>query len=69
MSLKTRLDGRSETNNSFAIRDRQGHTMAEVKIVGGKGVTLEVRTVEGMYIEKPNGWRSEGEVDVSKPST
>jgi len=58
MSLKTRLDGRSEDNNSFQIKDKDGQVIAEIKLVDNLGSTLEISTQEGLHIEKPNGWSS-----------
>lgn len=58
MSLKTRLDPRSEDNNRFYIKDCKGFVVAIIKMLGDKGSTLEVSTDDGMYIEKPNGWSS-----------
>lgn len=58
MSLKTRLDGRSEDNNSFQIKNKDGEVIAEVTLIDNLGSTLEISTQEGLYIEKPNGWNS-----------
>ena len=58
MSLKTRLDGRAEDNSSFKIKDGQGNVLAVIKLLDRSGSTLEVATVEGLYIEKPSGWTS-----------
>jgi hypothetical protein len=58
MSLKTRLDGRSEENSSFKIKDSQGNVLAEVKLLDNSGATLIIETKDGLYIEKPNGWNS-----------
>ena len=58
MSLKTRLDGRSENNNSFQIKNNEDQVIAEIKIVDNLGTTLEISTQEGLHIEKPNGWNS-----------
>jgi len=58
MSLKTRLDGRSEDNSSFKLKNNAGEVIAEVKLVDNFGATLEISTQEGLYIEKPNGWNS-----------
>ena len=59
MSLKTRLDGRSEDNNLLLLKDRDGNILAEVKILDSQSVTLEVSTENGIYVEKSNGWSSE----------
>lgn len=58
MSLKTRLDGRSEGNNLLDIKDAQGNIIATVKMMDNSGATLEITTQAGLYIEKPSGWRS-----------
>lgn len=58
MGLKTRLDGRSPDNRSFEIKDTEGNVLAKVILVDSSGVTLEVETKEGSYIEKPSGWNS-----------
>ena len=58
MSLKTRLDGRSDDNSSFQIKDPEGNLIATVKLLDGNSVTLEVSTKEGLFIEKPSGWSS-----------
>ena len=59
MSLKTRLDGRTEENCSFKIKDGQGETLAEIRLLTSAGSTLEISTKEGLHIEKPNGWSSQ----------
>lgn len=58
MSLKTRLDGRSEDNNSFQILNAEGEVLAEIKLTDNFGSTLEISTEPGLYIKKPNGWNS-----------
>lgn len=58
MSLKTRLDGRSEDNNKFKILDENGEELAEIVLVDYSGTTLEINTRAGLYIEKPSGWNS-----------
>lgn len=58
MSLKTRLDGRSEGNNLLDIKDAQGNIIATVKMMDNSGATLEITTQAGLHIEKPSGWRS-----------
>ena len=56
--LKTRLDSRSKENKSFKIIDYDGTVLAEISLLNAKGALLGVSTVEGVYIEKPDGWRS-----------
>lgn len=58
MSLITRIHGRSERNNSFKIKDKDGNTIAEITQVGEGDSTLKIDTMEGLHIEKPNGWTS-----------
>ncbi len=58
MSLKTSLDGRSEDNNSLTLKDKSGNTLAIVKLLGTTSTTLEISTMEGLFIEKPSGWKS-----------
>ena len=58
MALQTRLDGRSADNASFTIKDKNGKTLAKIRLVGAAGSTLEISTAEGLHIEKPNGWAS-----------
>ena len=58
MSLKTRLDGRSEENASFMVKDSQGNVLAEVKLIDKSGSTFEISTRSDLHIEKPNGWVS-----------
>jgi hypothetical protein len=60
MSLKTRLDGRSEDNASFKIKDADGCVLAEIRLMDSTSATLEVNTIEPLYIEKVNGWNSKG---------
>ncbi len=59
MSLKTRLDGRSNNNASFKIKDAWGKEIAEIKVLNDTSVNLNIETLEGHYIEKPSGWKSE----------
>ena len=59
MGLKTRLDGRSQDNNSFQIKDAEGFVIAEIKLLDLNGVTIEVSTEAGLHIEKPSGWSSQ----------
>ena len=58
MSLKTRLDGRSRENSSFKIKNTEGVVLAEVSLLDDTSCTLEITTVEGLHIEKPNGFKS-----------
>ena len=58
MSLKTRLDGRSEDNNLFMIKDVDGLVLAKVTLLGNTSSTLEIETLNGLYLEKNNGWSS-----------
>ena len=58
MSLKTRIDGRSEDNNLLLLKDRDGNILAEVKVLDSQSVNLEVSTRSDLYVEKNNGWSS-----------
>ncbi|CAC9972281.1 hypothetical protein QNH08_gp54 [Aeromonas phage pAh6.2TG] len=58
MSLKTRLDQRSEGNNRFLIVDSvTGEVVARISAVSSK-VEVEIETAPGLHIEKPNGFSS-----------
>lgn len=57
--LKTRLDGRSEENSSFELKDDEGNVLATIRLASGSSTTLEVSTAEGLYIQKPSGWSSQ----------
>lgn len=58
MSLKTRLDQRSEGNNRFLIVDSAtGEVVARISAVSSK-VEVEIETAPGLHIEKPNGFSS-----------
>ena len=46
--LKTRLDGRSEENSSFELKDKEGNVLAEVKLASGSSATLEISNKEGL---------------------
>ena len=60
MSLKTRLNGKSEGNSSLEIKDQDGNVLAQVSVPeGSPSITLEITTKDGLYIEKPNGWSSQ----------
>lgn len=61
MSLRTRLDGRSEENSSFKIKNAEGEVIAEIILIDKAGITLGIHTKEGLHIEKPTGWRSKKE--------
>ena len=63
MSLKTRLDARSENNNLFNILDESGNQIAVVKLSNAtnKSATLEIETAEDLHITKPSGWSSKKE--------
>ena len=61
MSLKTRLDSRSDNNYSFKILNKSGEVLAEISMLSQTKINLQITTQEGLYIEKPNGWRSKPE--------
>lgn len=58
MSLKTRLDGRSEDNNLLLIKDNEDNVLAEIKLLDSQSVNLEVVTVSNVSVSKNNGWSS-----------
>ena len=58
MSLKTRLDGRSEDNSGFKIKDENGDVVAKVDVLSNATTTLNISTKEGLHIEKANGFKS-----------
>ena len=60
MALKTRLDGRSDKNRSFDIKNRYGEVLATIIMATSSSTTLEVVTASDLYIEKPSGWNSLG---------
>ena len=57
MPLRTRLDGRSDTNCELTICDKDGNEIATVAAVSSK-VELAIETTDGAYIVKPNGFSS-----------
>ena len=58
MSLRTRIDGRTRDNNLVQVRGKEGEVLAEIRLVDQSSITLEVSTKVGLYLEKPNGWKS-----------
>ena len=65
MALITRLDGRTDKNNSFQVKDSEGEIVVEVTVVSRAGSTIEINTQYGMYVEKPNGWVNKKRVEDS----
>ena len=58
MAIKTRLDKRSEGNNELIIVNSEtGSIVAKISAVSNK-IELEITTVSGLHIEKPNGYTS-----------
>ena len=57
MPLITRLDSRSIDNDSLSILDEQGNTLAVISCNSSKA-ELSIDTIEGLHIEKPNGFSS-----------
>jgi len=58
MAIKTRLDKRSEGNHQLAIVESDtGRILATIEAVSNK-IELEINTIEGFHIEKPNGFTS-----------
>ena len=58
MTIKTRIDHRSITNDRFEIKTGDGEILATVVAKSAK-VELEVSTAPSLHIEKPNGFRSD----------
>lgn len=56
--ISTRLDFRSADNDRLTIVDKDGKVIAEVIATSSK-CALKISTIEGLHIEKPNGYRSE----------
>jgi hypothetical protein len=56
--LKTRLDGRSEENNTLLIKDQDDNIIATIKVANKVKVELEVDTIPNTYVAKRNGWES-----------
>ena len=59
MSLKTRLDHRTADNNSIKLVQADGEAiLAEIVLLDSIG-NIQVSTVDGIFIVKPNGWSSD----------
>jgi len=59
MGLKTRLDGRSSTNNVLHIVDsKTGEVVAFIECPEQTSINLDVSTLTTYHVEKPNGWSS-----------
>lgn len=58
MGIKSRIDGRTVDNSSITIKNSKGEIVAKVELLDQVGVTLEISTKDGLYLEKPNGWKS-----------
>ena len=54
--LHTRLDGRSEDNNSFKIM--AGNQVVATVTTTSNRCDLQIDTLEGCHIEKPNGFKT-----------
>jgi len=58
MALKTRLDHRVRKNRSIKLVHPVGEAiLAEIVLLDSIG-NIEITTVDGIYIQKPNGWTS-----------
>lgn len=58
MALLTRLDQRSEGNSRlFLVDSKSGEIIATIAAVSSK-VEIEISTLPGLHIEKPNGFSS-----------
>jgi hypothetical protein len=60
MSLQTRLDGRSTDNSKLTLVNKQGEVLATFTATKNL-CDLAIATVEGLHIEKPNGFSSKKE--------
>jgi hypothetical protein len=60
MPLITRLNSRSVDNRSLDIKDEQGKIIAVIHCKSSKA-ELSIDTIDGLYIEKPNGFSSKKE--------
>lgn len=58
MSIKTRLDGRSEDNNLVHIKNLNGEVVAEIKLLDMSSANLSITTVHDLTLSKPSGWTS-----------
>jgi hypothetical protein len=58
MSLHTRLDGRSPTNNSIQIVDESGNVAGVLTILSKKTVEVEIATASHLSVLKVNGYSS-----------
>ena len=63
MSLKTRLDGRSKDNSSFVIKDKEGVVLVSIKLDSKNSAAIEIDTMGGLHVEKPNGWSSNSQTN------
>lgn len=60
MTIKTRIDCRSDKNDRIDIRDESGYAIAVVKTTSPR-CELEVETAEPFYVTKPSGYTSKRE--------
>ena len=56
--IKTRIDGRSTSNNSIQVVDGDGNVAAVVTVTSPKAVELSIQTASHLSIEKVNGYKS-----------
>lgn len=58
MPLRTRLDSRSQSNNKITVVEESTKEVLITIETTTENVALEITTKEGLYIEKPSGWKS-----------
>ncbi len=56
--LRTRLDGRSEKNDTVLFIDEDGNTIGRVTVASNSKVELEIETNPSIHLAKPSGWTS-----------
>jgi hypothetical protein len=56
--LRTRLDGRSEKNDTILLIDADGNIIGRVTVANNVKVELEIETDPSIHIAKANGWTS-----------
>ena len=58
MTIKTRVSGKSESNDRITVMNQDDEEVATMVVASGTVATLEVETKKGHYITKPTGWSS-----------
>lgn len=64
MAVATRLDARSQRNNSLTLKDEEGNTLAVIEVVSSKSegvdklrneANLRIHTADDVRVVKSNG--------------